>query len=338
MLNMRAVTILGCLLLLPLGAEAQVVQSDAVSGPWISGLASWGSSISVSAGPFIGGAFSFSVPTGSGLLDWNAFSSSLYGLGWTLGGQSRSSMFLLGLIPETAIVTYWDGDEFKWEFNPAYAFLTTNRLGPLIFGGGALETSGELHLSDLKLGNFQAVAGGVFVGLPCFWLFYGEAEADVAAKLNFLSYSPFQVQGALIARAMGFWSHSEWSLGEIHFGLGAGAGLLWVDDSLTIATAWPTVVFWPPSITINSTQTGYAFAANPAWGFLLHPQVFWEPAREWRVELSRWLPITGGWAIQQGSSPVAGNSSGPSSTNALSSTDALNFWLAGLDLRITYRW
>ncbi len=321
--------------------QADSFSSGVLLGPWSDGTATtaWYSDLQV--GPFEAGAFGFSVPAGSGLLNWDSFSAQLYGLGLNYSRPSWSFRFLTGVSPHFDITTFWGPNQVIWEFSPSLALLAVSQTGPWIWGFGDLELSGQAHvLGEIELGGFQADLRVLFFGLPYAGVFLAEQDARFASSLKFLGWSPVDAQGTIKTRIIGFWARETWGFGDWGIDLFLAGGLLWATaGSWEVTTNSFSITLFPPSVTQVSSPVNYVLTANPAWGVLLRPALTWVPVHGWKLMVSRWLFFSGNWNVSSGSGVAAAPpSSGSAGPSELSSPEVKNGLLAGINLELTTEW
>jgi hypothetical protein len=164
------------------------------------------------------------------------------------------------------------------------------------------------------------------------------------ASLYPLLYDHFVASGAVDGRLVGLWTDQSWRISGWTWGCGVGAGLLWDESAPWSRIHNWTQVTWvfPPFLYNTAPQTSvtnWALTAGPAWGLVFRPRVAWQPWAGLEVEVSRWLPLTGGWSFQQDDQAPQTASQGSSSmSDALTQTDGRNLWLAGTELKLVASW
>jgi hypothetical protein len=338
-LKVHLVLLLTFLISQPL--QAQSIETSLLSGSWGNekapigwgGLASWNDFDAFALGAW--------VPSGESLVSWDSFVWQAYGLGWDLSGPDGTLKFFLGLSGSTDISMQWSGNIFSLQMSPAPGVFILNRAENYTWGAGDIELEGRIALADiLPIGSFRADGRLLFGGLPWIGGFLAEADLTFQSNVSILDFTPFKADGSLQAWSSGIWTHQQWTWYSFSFDLFGAGGLFWFPKgSWQMTSLESKITIWPPAITVFSSTTQYRFSADPGWLVLLKPTLGWRFDRVWSLELSRWLPLAGGWTLTSGASTQSTiTTSGGQSVPTRSLDTIANWFLAGANLDLKATW
>lgn len=218
-------TTLGTLfLMLPLLAFGQGLYSGAVSGIEAGGSAPWARWMGLKEKPLHAFHLDTSVSGGSFIVDWEAFSPSWTGLGWSLAEENSSTTFTAGVLGPGEVRARWAGTDFEAAVSSPWTFWVEHRWGQAVAGGWAVGTEGSLQTPEpFDLGPWAARGWGAWTGLGPWTAFYGEASAEVSASRNLVLWS-FEGEGRAEARWAGLVTEGLWPLWWFTWDWEAAAG------------------------------------------------------------------------------------------------------------------
>jgi len=173
---------------------------------------------------------------------------------------------------------------------------------------------------------------------------YGEGQFRMDFRKSLFLEGSWTMAEETQARVAGSWIGQEWRLGNWTLGLGTGVGLLWITHpTWSQRHDWTetTYPYWPfplPVSVARSSRSDYTFTADPGWLLVVHPGLKWEPTPGWAVEVSRWVPLTGGWSYREGTEALQGPGEAQAFADFPAQIEPWNLWLAGTQVQVSAAW
>lgn len=177
-------------------------------------------------------------------------------------------------------------------------FASVARQPFLLTAGQAFWNPTVQYQNANEIGAAQVRADFVSLGGPSQGFLYAQAEASLQAFFHVLNLVPLASKGEFQARLVAAWWDAHTDLGPWRFGLLSSGALAWAPKGTlqTYQEWWSFLPAFPFLETLHQ-EVQYTLAWNPAWVLVLKPRVTWSVG-SFSVELSRWLPLAGGWDIQ----------------------------------------
>jgi hypothetical protein len=237
----------------------------------------------------------------------------------------------------------WDVYQFDADWEPLWGGFLAIGMGNWKLGWGQGRTGGTFrYLGDLDIGAWKAQGQFAWASWGSVGMFWAEVDGNVNSRVDLFVFTPFRLNGVVKAQAGGTWASWSCPFASWTLGFDAMAAIFRIEEAY-VRSIFETLD--TDSLQTTTRTTRASLRANPGWAVVGRPRLRWEPRREVRLELSRWIPYAYGWSVSNveptGSEtphPSEGDTVEKGRTPWLSELSPWDLWLAGVQLSVRISW